>query len=156
MGKTSSARHSGESKTEQIWEGLTRAEWNYVNGYIQRVAEILRLRDWWIELDEMPCDLKDSDGAAISILYGKKYAMVRLGLQWATYANHRKRIYIAHELIHCHAAPPWHMVEDDLRRIVSPGEHRIFHSAFSRAMETTVDDIAMIVKDFLPEYAYGV
>lgn len=108
--------------------------------YIRRLADLLCLRDWRIEVyEDAP-----SDGGAIAScdpISGRKYAVIRLSESFLTDGKTEQRHTLTHELLHCHLGP--------MTRLLQAGE--VMAPSVQLAMEYCVDGLADAIAPLLPE-----
>ena len=113
-----------------------RAKWL---PYVRRLADILALKDWRIDvLDELP----SGDGAFASIypIVGRKWANLRMSEEFLVAPKLDQRQTIAHELVHCHFAP--------LLRLLEARDQ--YDDAMRHALEYGVDGLADGIAPLLP------
>jgi hypothetical protein len=108
--------------------------------YVRKVADILRLRDWRLDVaEDAPSD--PSAIASCAPVEGRKYAILRLGESFLTDGPIEQRHTIVHELLHCHLGPMIRMIE----------AHDGLPPAAKLAMEYCVDGLADAIAPLLPE-----
>ncbi len=80
--------------------------------YVRQLADVLRLRDWRVEVsEELPAG---SDAiASCAPVQGRKYAVIRLAECFLTDPPADQRHTLTHELLHCHFGPFCRMIEGD-------------------------------------------
>jgi hypothetical protein len=107
--------------------------------YFRSTADKLSLRDWRIEIDEA----RPSSPAAIASVCcceGRKYATIYLNDCFFTDSRSDQRHTVAHELVHCHAAPYAKAVE------MRTGDDQVL----KLLMEIMVDGLADAIAPLLP------
>jgi hypothetical protein len=114
--------------------------------YIRRLADLMRLRDWTIELDPPLAD-DDSRAGHVVVIYGRKLAQIALRpTQDAAELRHT----IVHELVHCHFEPACAMVHTDLEEVLGKAADQVFWHAFRRSAEYAVDGLADAIAPLMP------
>lgn len=117
--------------------------------YLRQLADLLRLRDWDIELDRGAPD-DPNHGAEVAVFYGRRCLRVYLGRALPTYSPEEQRATLTHELIHAHVEP----IAEWARLYMSEKEPALEGSfpamTFRREEEFLVDTLAVIVAPYLP------
>lgn len=108
--------------------------------YLRKLMNRLELRDWKLFVADHPAP-PDHD-AHITWAFGQKVAVLEFGTSFADEEPEAQRQIICHELIHLHLAVITQMVEQDLKREMSPAAHDVFWQGWKRQMEYTVDGLA--------------
>jgi len=109
--------------------------------YLRRLADLLALKDWRVEIDD---DGPDAPAAVASICwtYGRKLATVYLSAAFLDHDPEEQRHTLAHELIHCQLGPAWDIAVEGL----DSGQA----SAFCRMAEYAIDGLADAIAPLLP------
>ena len=108
--------------------------------YVRRLADLLCLRDWRIEVYED----SPSDGSAVAScqpVTGRKYAVIRLSESFLTDPKADQRHTLTHELLHCHLGPMTRLLE----------ANEAMPPAVQLALEYCVDGLADAIAPLLPE-----
>ena len=106
--------------------------------YVRQLADILRLKDWRIQvLEDLP---PENALASCAPVEGRKYANLRLGECFLVDAAEEQRHTIVHELLHCHLGPMTRMIE----------AHDGMPPAAMLALEYCVDGLADAIAPLLP------
>jgi len=121
--------------------------------YIWSLAQLMGMHDWRIKLaDDPPPAHPGGDmrpGGFCDVVYGRKYAVIQLAEEWATFEGWELREIICHELCHCHFAPvQWHV--NDAAKCMTQREWEMFDSGFTDQMELHIDGISTAWARLLP------
>ena len=107
--------------------------------YVRQLADILRLRDWRVDVyEDAPSDPTAS--ASCNPIDGRKFAVVRFAESFLNDNAADQRHTIAHELLHCMLGPLTRMIE--AREAMSP--------EMKLTLEYTVDGLADAIAPLLP------
>ena len=109
--------------------------------YFRRLADLLALKDWRIDVLDEPPSSADSH-ANVHCVYGRKWARVRLSEGFLRDTGGEQRHTACHELIHCHYAMADGIAEDGLDAKQQ--------DAFRRALEYATDGLADAIAPLMP------
>jgi hypothetical protein len=106
--------------------------------YIRRIADLMMLKDWRIEISEE----HPADGAHASCepVQGRKFATLRLSSGFVEGTQHEQRQTVVHELIHCHFGHAW--------RLLEVNDHMT--TGAKMALEYGIDGLADAIAPLLP------
>ena len=107
--------------------------------YVRQLADMLRLRDWRVEVSEEGPGASDAI-ASCAPVQGRKYAVIRLAESFLTDPPADQRHTLTHELLHCHFGPFCRAIES-VDAMSAP---------ISLAMEYCVDGLADAIAPLLP------
>lgn len=115
--------------------------------YIRDLADMLKLKDWDIQLSRGEPDSATAD-AEIRTWYGQRGADVRLPDKFFAQQGPQQRYFITHELMHCHVDS----YSECTRLYVNNNGDREAYIAqvYQREEEMLVDTLARVVAEFLP------
>lgn len=122
--------------------------------YVREMADLCGLRDWTITLSDEPIEgvphsVGSEFGGECNVIYGSKYAVIKLADSWPRWEPEKLRTTVVHELTHCHTIPmEWALngAQDHLAPAMFSllfGAHRDFH-------ELAVDGISTAWAERLP------
>jgi hypothetical protein len=146
---------------------LTKKRMRTIEVYIRFCANELGLRDWTIQVVFKPSvdDLRNVDdhdsrsdvwGAALDPVRGRKHASVLLGDEVIERLldgdKEEFRQTVAHELFHCHLAPLWEQLREDLyeSRLLPHPAYDLFIRSAERNLEYANDAMADAAAKALP------
>ena len=108
--------------------------------YVRRLADIMHLRDWRIEVSEESPTGTDSL-ASCQPINGRKYAILRISESFLTDTQLEQRHTLIHELLHCQLGP--------LHRLLEAND--AMPPSVLLALEYVVDGLADAIAPLLPE-----
>lgn len=118
--------------------------------YLRCVADALGLRDWRFDvLDDPPRE--DDVFATVDVMHDKRHADVRLASDWPRLPPSARREALVHEVLHCHGAQTAALAED-VREQLSSAAWDLWHTAYHRAAELSVDALAHALAPLMPPY----
>lgn len=85
---------------EMMWPTMSRKRFLELGQYVRDRADNLGLRDWTLELRHVALDPDDDALACVVTTYGRRFAMITLGYNFATEKPEIQRHTIVHELLH--------------------------------------------------------
>ncbi len=127
---------------------MTKRERRALGRYVRWIADAMELRDWTIHLADAPCDPEYS--AKVELTEGRKHATISFNPRFREGAAEDQRQTIVHELVHCHFALPWRMVQTDLLQPLGQETYSIFCDSFRRTLEYGVDAVADAIAKHMP------
>ncbi len=71
--------------------------------YTAKLAKLMGLSEWTIHVSTDPPEDNES-AAEVYCVYGRKYALIRLSVNYYRCSATEQRQVICHELLHCHHA----------------------------------------------------
>jgi hypothetical protein len=107
--------------------------------YVRRIADLMMLKDWRIEISEEPPAASDAC-ASCDPVQGRKMATLRLSSGFLEDPPDDQRQTVVHELIHCHLGHSW--------RLLEANDH--MSNGSKMALEYAVDGLADAFAPFLP------
>jgi hypothetical protein len=119
-----------------------------VQEYVNRIAVVMGLAHWKIEVQATPSD--EGNLAEVDCVYGQCYARLFVCEQWHGLPPEIQRSTLAHELMHVHTAMIISMLHDQLDAVVSKKERRLVEAAIRLCEEHMVDAVALAWADALP------
>ncbi len=134
----------------QLWPGMTQGQLDGWAEYLRVLADGFGLRDWSFCM--MPTPAPSDAGAAIRILYGRRFGDIQVGAEFNTFPPEVQRHYLLHELAHCHLD----QVEVPVRqgqavwRILGDSAGDVLRCQVHLAIEQAVDAIAEAIADHYP------
>jgi hypothetical protein len=93
--------------------------------YLRELADLIGLRDWTIRLEDVAPSNPDVT-AAISCIYGRRLAHIRLSDSFLDDGPEEQRATCIHELLHCHFDPASEIALESLPEAVQPSFRRMF------------------------------
>jgi hypothetical protein len=108
--------------------------------YVRRLADLLELRDWHLELKYSPPE--DSSQATIFLTNGRKRADLHLCYEFFDMTPEEQRQCLCHELVHCHFGAVGFMVEEE--------NDAKTYRAFVRLLEYGIDAMADAIAPHMP------
>lgn len=125
---------------------MTKAQAQWLSDYVFLVASKMKLKDWDFDIDESPPDT-DNAAAAIRCVPGRKYAVIRVAVDFFQEKPQQQRHSITHELIHCHMS----MAHNYIDGLLDSGDLTCTHrEAFMFNLEYGVDGMADAIAPFMP------
>jgi hypothetical protein len=127
--------------------------------YMRDIADRLGLRDWVFKLSDDPPPRDDDDpepqkerntpAAMVHIVYGRKYAIVYVATDWASWTPEELRNTVSHEFIHCHLqGMRWAL--NNVQNLIPAMTVGVIDGAFRDANEIATDSIATAWAETLP------
>jgi hypothetical protein len=134
---------------------VTDDDWSALAAYIRRVADELGLRDWELRLLRDPPHATDDSShilAHVNVLYGRRFASIKVCTCFRGESPDDQRMTIVHELIHCHLDQTAQVISGELLDMgrLCQSEYNAIKSAHHRAIENATDAIAVAVAARLP------
>lgn len=115
-----------------------RSEWET---YFRRIADVMHLKDWRIEVQNDPLEKEDAY-AEVTRIFGKKHAIVSLSDSFFLATEADQRQVVAHELAHCHFT-----FADQIVRISVSDQ---IYDLYRHNREVGIDGYADAIAQFLP------
>lgn len=130
---------------------LDGASVEYIEDYIHKVQELLRLQFWDIFLASQPAD--EGNNASINPPLGRRVAGVRVANGWPA-NDESPHITILHELLHLvhHDMDSWALTFVSGSDALSDREKDIFIAQFKLEIERMVDGLSYIMAPLLPKW----
>lgn len=119
-----------------------------VLGYVNELAQALRLRDWDFEIAEEPAS--DDACAEIACAAGQKRARITLSATFFTNDGPWQRQTLVHELIHCHLAHTRQLASDSAAHLRGKAAGAAFFTGINLALEYATDGMADAFAPFVP------
>lgn len=120
--------------------------------YVWSLATAMKLGDWRIKLADSPPPSPpsgDAPGGFCNVIYGRKYAVIQLADDWASWPDWELRETVTHELVHCHTVQmQWAF--NNITHSVSQNVYDTLHGAWTDALEISIDGIAVAWARTLP------
>jgi hypothetical protein len=116
--------------------------------YIRWIANEMELRDWTIFLAGESCE--NENLATCALVFGQKYATIRVCKDFRTLDADQQRKTVVHELLHCHWHAAWEMVDRDLEKALGAQADLLFSAGFNRNAEHALDATAAALAKHLP------
>ena len=124
--------------------------------YVRHMADLVGLRDWTLRVDVVSVVNATNHkyqggecGASIEVSHGRKYAIIEIREDWATWDKDELRRLLTHELMHAHTAPMlWAL--HNIQAVTGGALFEALDNAFDDAHESAVDAIATEWAEFLP------
>lgn len=113
--------------------------------YIAEVAGEMGLTDWYFSIKIEDRDDPNSDLqtlASVKTTPGRRSAKITVGPDFLEHKSRNIRLYICHELVHCHLAAVQDQVEEDLIQHLGKTADELFSHSFRRNLEYAVDGIS--------------
>lgn len=117
--------------------------------YVRRVADLMGLRDWTLNIEQEPCD--DENCAMCAPTYGQK----RASLSFAPHFRHddsaeSQRQTIVHELLHCVFAAEQDHIRLSLLKHLGQSTYDVFNDAYRQMHEYAIDGLADAIAPHMP------
>lgn len=127
--------------------GMTNTEFVALGNYIRMVGDKMGLRDWLFNLmhglPQKPDGTDDPEaGAQCQPIWGKKVANIFVGHDFRQLSPERQRVFVCHELLHCHFDQIDSLVENDLHTHLGEIYYRAWKPGYTLATEHCVNAIA--------------
>ena len=115
--------------------------------YIRHLADLMRLKDWDIQLSRAEPDSPTAD-AANFLHYGQLACEIHLPKKFFAESPEAQRHFLTHELIHCHSE----ILSEHIRLYIDSNGHQDAYitSVWLRNEEVMVDSLARVIAPFLP------
>lgn len=104
--------------------------------YIRRLADLLDLKDWLIELHDAPAD--GATMAQVNSVKGTRNGTIWIAYNWQDWNPEKLRYVIVHELLHLHWEPAWNYVF----QVSSESDYNSFKYIAEYAIDATARAIA--------------
>lgn len=127
---------------------MTDAQFTRLQRYLRKLADLLGLRDWDIELQQEWTGNEDA-AASVQCVYGRKFARVWVAKDFFTFAPEKQRAFCTHELMHCHLQPLTNVLVNTKPHLAS-ATYDVIYKSHLDALEYATDGIAVAVARFLP------
>lgn len=140
-----------ERTRDQVWPGMSSADWARLSRYAAGMADEMGLRDWTIKIEGQHVD--GDDGAAMAetrVTYGRKVAVVRFCHDFAELTPEEQRHTVVHELLHCHLDQVATPVENGLEQLIGRPAYTVLFEHVRVAIELAVDAITDVLEPHLP------
>lgn len=142
------------SEDEELWVGMTNAEMRYLEGYLLKLARLLRIRNWAFRVMHHPLDTDDSAIAKVEPIPHRCIADIKLCWNFAQYPPEAKRQVLVHELLHCVIEPMIAIPRMSLCSQLGQPAYDVFWEVFRQQMEYAVDHLADVIAPHMPRYKF--
>jgi len=136
-----------------VWDGMSRAQWDDLAEYVREVANRIELRDWAFRLDRLPLGTKDDDRdayAMVTVVYGRKLARIAFCHEWNTIAADERRHVVVHELLHCHVNQVHILLSNQLPSMIGDHAWEPINQSIRFQTEHIVDALADALAPHMP------
>lgn len=127
---------------------MTDKQWRSLGKYLRRLADMMALRDWTLELSHQP-DEGDTL-ASISTTFGRKVAVIQVCANWPNLDPEVQRHALVHELIHAHLSGARDLVYRSLPTLLGEAGWSAFESAYRQQNEHATDGVADAIGSCFP------
>lgn len=123
--------------------------------YLRHLADLMGLRDWWLEVVIKPLTSDEADApssmplAQIDCAFGRKYAKITFVPGWEDGDPGMVRMVAVHELVHAHLSlMGW--IANNVHDAIGNTAFHVFRASLHDAEELAVDAIATAWAERLP------
>jgi len=127
---------------------VTKAQHRALQAYVDTVKDRLGLRDWAIRVheDEAPEGAMAFFWAATA----QKVGLILVCEDFFEFGAREQRNAVAHELLHAHHAPNFHVIRDVVPELMSAKAYEPFRAHWEQTHEYAIDGVAKAIAQFLP------
>lgn len=119
---------------------MKTADWEVLSNYVRLIRDQLGLRDWFLVVKHDP-PADQAALASVTCIEGRRFATVRVCVDFRELMGDEQRHVIIHELLHCHLAEMHHYLNGILRDVLGQSSVPIL-GAHHMKVEYAVDAIA--------------
>lgn len=144
---------SSKVKASDVWDGMTRKDFDRIVAHFDRIATALGLAHWDITVEVLP-EPDEDNLATTRVTHDSHIASICVAKTLHKEARKTIEITVIHELLHIYVEPMLSPVtrSTGLPAIIGAPTAIVFETFLDAAKETMIDTLATALRPHLPRY----
>lgn len=139
----------GRSTITHQHRDMPQEDWDALGIWLREAANTLGLRDWFFVVNHSPPD-NEAALASVQTIKGRRFATVRVCVDFRELTDWEQRNALVHELLHCHTGAIHHLLFEILPGQLGGQAAHAVMEAVHHAEELAVDGLATALCDGFP------